>query len=41
MHFPFDILTKKPEGSFCRFEGVNDLAFANIRIQELLAFIPG
>jgi hypothetical protein len=41
MHSPFDILKKNPEGSFCRFEAVNDLASANIRIKELLAFSPG
>jgi hypothetical protein len=41
MHSPFDILKKKPEGSFCRFEAVNDLESANIRIKELLASSPG
>ena len=41
MHSPFDILKKQPEGSFCRFEGVNDLASANILIKELLALSPG
>ena len=41
MHSPFDILKKKPEGSFCRFEAVNDLASANIRIKELVALSPG
>ena len=41
MHSPFDILKKKPEGSFCRFEAVNDLASANIRIKELIALSPG
>jgi hypothetical protein len=41
MHSPFDILKKRPEGSFCRFEAVNDLASANIRIKELLALSPG
>jgi hypothetical protein len=41
MHSPFDILKKKPEGSFCRFEEVNDLASANLRIKELLALTPG
>jgi hypothetical protein len=41
MHSPFDILKKKPEGSFGRFEAVNDLASANIRIKELLALTPG
>jgi hypothetical protein len=35
MHSPFDILKKKPEGSFCRFEGVNDLA--NARTMSLLS----
>jgi len=38
MHSPFDILKRKPEGSFCRFEAVNDLASANIRIKELLHY---
>ena len=41
MHSPFDILKKQPEGSFCRFEAVNDLASANIRIKELIASSPG
>jgi hypothetical protein len=41
VHSPFDILKKRPEGSFCRFEAVNDLASANIRIKELLALSPG
>jgi hypothetical protein len=41
MHSPFDILKKKSEGSFCRFEAVNDLASANIRIKELTTLSPG
>jgi hypothetical protein len=41
MHSPFDILKKKPEGSFCRFEAVNDLASANIRVKEVIASSPG
>jgi len=41
MHSPFDILKKKPEGSFRWFEAVNDLESANIRIRELLALFPG
>jgi hypothetical protein len=41
VHAPFDILKKKPEGSFCRFEAVNDLASANIRIKELVALSLG
>jgi hypothetical protein len=41
MHSPFDILKKQPEGSFCRFEAVNDLQSANIRIKELVALSPG
>ena len=41
MHSPFDILKKKAEGSFCRFEAVNDLQSANIRIKELVALSPG
>jgi hypothetical protein len=38
---PFDILKKKPEGSFRWFEAVNDLESANIRIKELIALSPG
>ena len=41
MHSTFDILMKKPEGSFRRFEGANDLESANVRIKELLALSPG
>jgi hypothetical protein len=41
MHSPFEILKKKPEGGFRRFEAVNDLASANIRIKELIALSPG
>ena len=41
MNSPFDILKKKPEGSFCWFEAVNDLESANIRIKELTALSPG
>jgi hypothetical protein len=41
MHSPFDILKKKPEGSFCWFEAVNDLESAKIRIKELVALSPG
>jgi hypothetical protein len=41
MHSPFDILKKKPEGSFRWFEAVNDLESANIRIKELAALSPG
>jgi hypothetical protein len=37
MHSPFDILKKKPEGSFCW----NDHESANIRIRELVASSPG
>jgi hypothetical protein len=40
MHSPFDILKKKPEGSFRWFEAVNDLESANIRIKELVALSP-
>ena len=40
MHSSFDILKKNPEGSFCRFEAVNDLASANIRIKELTTSSP-
>jgi hypothetical protein len=41
MHSPFDILKKKPEGSFRRFEAANDLESANVRIKELVALSPG
>ena len=41
MHSPFEILKKKPEGSFRRFEPVSDLASANIRIKELTTLSPG
>ena len=41
MHSPFDILKKKPEGSFRWFEAVDDLESANIRIKELVALSPG
>jgi hypothetical protein len=41
MHSSFDILKKSLEGSFCRFEAVNDLESANIRIKELVAVSPG
>jgi hypothetical protein len=41
MNSPFDILKKKPEGSFRWFEAVNDLDSANIRIKELIALSPG
>ena len=40
MHSPFDILKKQPEGSFRRFESMNDLASANIRIKELTTSSP-
>ena len=41
MHSPFDILKKKPEGSFRWFEAVNDLESANIRIKELTTLSQG
>jgi hypothetical protein len=41
VHSSFDILKKNPEGSFCRFEAVNDLASANIRIKDLTTLSPG
>ena len=41
MNSPFNILKKKPEGSFHWFEAVNDLDSANIRIKELIALSPG
>jgi hypothetical protein len=41
MHSPFDILKKKPEGSFRWFESVNDLASANIRIKALTTLSQG
>ena len=41
MNSPFDILKRKPEGSFRWFEAMNDLDSANIRIKELIALSPG
>jgi hypothetical protein len=41
MYSPFEILKKKPEGSFRRFESVNDLVSANIRIKELATLSTG
>jgi len=41
MNSPFDILKKKPEGSFCWFEAANDLESANKRIKELIVLSPG
>jgi len=41
MHSPFDILKKKPEGSFRWFEAANDLESANIRVDELIVLSPG
>ena len=41
MQSPFDILKKKPEGSFRWFEAANDLESANIRIDELIGLSPG
>jgi hypothetical protein len=41
MHSPFDILKKKPEGSFRWFESANDLASANIRIKDLTTLSQG
>ena len=41
MHSPFNILKKKPEGSFCWFEAADDLESANIRIEELIELSPG
>jgi hypothetical protein len=41
MHSPFDILKKKPEGSFRWFEAASDLESANIRIEELMVLSPG
>ena len=41
MNSLFDILKKKPEGSFRWFEAVNDLESANIRIKELIVLSPG
>ena len=41
MNPPFEILNKKPEGSFRWFEAVNNLESADIRIRELIALSPG
>jgi len=41
MHSPFDILQKKPEGSFRWFEAAPDLDSANMRIDELISLCPG
>jgi hypothetical protein len=41
MHSPFDILKKKPEGSFRWFEAASDLESTNIRIEELIVLSPG
>jgi len=41
MHSPFDILKKKPEGSFRWFEAAKDLESANIRIDDLIVLSPG
>jgi hypothetical protein len=41
MHSPFNILRKKPEGSFCRFEAADDFESANNRIEELIELSPG
>jgi hypothetical protein len=41
MYSSFDILKKKPEGSFRWFEAASDLESANIRIEELIALSPG
>ena len=41
MHLLFDILKKERDGSFRRFEAVNDLGSANIRIREIIALSPG
>ena len=41
MHSPFDMLKKNRKRSFCRFEAVDDLACANLRIRELIASFPG
>jgi hypothetical protein len=41
MNSPFDILKKKPEGSFRWFEALDDLESANIRIEELVVLSPG
>jgi hypothetical protein len=40
MNSPFEILKKKPEGSFRWFEAVNDLESANIRVKELIVLSP-
>jgi hypothetical protein len=41
MYSSFDILKKKPEGTFRWFESANDLVSANIRIDELSVLSPG
>jgi hypothetical protein len=41
MYSSFDILKKKPDGSFRWFEAANDLESANIRIDELIVLSPG
>jgi hypothetical protein len=41
MYSSFDILKKKPEGSFRWFEAARDLESANIRIEELIVLSPG
>jgi hypothetical protein len=41
MYSTFDILKKKPEGSFRWFEAATDLDSANIRINELISLSPG
>jgi len=41
VHSPFDILKKKLDGSFLRFEAVNDLESANCRIKDLIGLSPG
>ena len=41
MHSPFDILQKKPDGSFRWFEAATALDSANIRIDELISLCPG
>jgi hypothetical protein len=41
MYSSFDILKKRPEGSFRWFEAAGDLESANIRIEELIVLSPG
>jgi hypothetical protein len=41
MHTPFELVKKEPDGSFRRFETVDDLESANARIRDLVGLSPG